>query len=120
MKLSKCLQEKSITYLEHYITKKRKRPLPYWKEKKIKTLIKRKQKGLNKLTTQILNSPLYKLAEAEIIREGKVHKFTVDGQLKYEIPPAQTLLMMLKIVDVTNKQGQKNKLDEYCRNYYAN
>ena len=115
MKLSRRLQGKSIVYLERYITKKRERPLPDWKEKKIKTLIKRKQKGLDKFAIQILNCPLYKLAETEIIREGYRGKMIIEGQVRYEIPPSKTMLMMLKIVDKANKQGQKRKLDEYCR-----
>ena len=108
-KLSSRLENKSIEYLEKYLLKRRSRPLQEWKEKKIKTIIIKKNKGLDKFATLILESPLYKLAEAEIIREGY--------KMSYEILPEKTLLMMLKIVKTANEQGQQKRLDEYCRGF---
>ena len=116
-KLSNQLKNESIYYLKKYLTKRRTRALPEWKEKKIKILIEKKKKGLDKFATEILKSPLYKLAETEIIREGYVNKVTVSGETIYEIPPAKTLLMMLKIVKTANEQGQQEKLKAYCEDF---
>jgi len=113
-KLSNQLKNESIDYLEKYLKLKRKKRLSKWKIIKIKELIKEKKKGLDEFTNEILKSPLYKLAEVEIIREGHVNKFKVSGKNRYEIDPAKTLLMMLKIVDKVNQQGQQYKLNEYC------
>ncbi len=115
MKLSNRLKNESIVYLEGYITKKRNRSLPTWKENKIKKLIETKKKTLSQQSWDILENPLFKLAEAEIIREGYTEKYITDGKEKYEIPPEKTMLMMLKIVDTAHQQGQRNILSRYCK-----
>lgn len=117
--LSNRLKDKSIEYLKKYIKTKRKRKLSKQKIEQIEKLIIKKRKGLDQLATQILESPLYKLAETEIIREGYQIKkaIIIEDQIKYEIPPSKTLLMMLKIVDTANQQGQQKKLNEYCEGF---
>jgi len=116
--ISKQLKNESVEYLQNYIDKeKRNRRLPKWKINKIKILIENKKKNLDDLANEIINSPLFKLANSEIIREGHVNKFKIDNKVKYEIPPAKTLLMMLKIVETANKQGQREKLNQYCEDF---
>ena len=108
-KLSNRLKNKSIEYLTKYLLKRRDRPLQEWKEKKIKTIIIKKLKGLDEFATRIEQSPLYKLAETEIMREGY--------KTEHEILPEKTLLMMFKIVKTANEQGQQKRLDEYCEGF---
>ena len=73
-----------------------------------------KKQNVDTLTTEIMNSPLFDLAVAEIVRRGEAVKVKIEGKDKYDIPPAKIILMMLEIVDTTNKQGQKKILNNYC------
>lgn len=115
IKLSPSLKKKSTSFLTNYLTKERKRPLTLKVKRQIKKQIGKNNKNLDNLTVDIINSPLFTLAVAEIIREGHSEKITLDGQQKYDIDPAEIMIMMLKIVDVANKQGQKKQLEDYCR-----
>lgn len=114
IKLSESLKNQSIEFLKDYLLKNRKRPLTIKVKRKIKKLIQKKEKGLDKLSDDIIKSPLFTLGVAEIIREGHNKKILINGQEKYDIHPAEIMLMMLNIVDTVNRQGQKKTLDEYC------
>jgi len=113
--LSSSLKGRSIEFLRNYLSKKRGRPLSSITKNKIKKIILKKESKLDESADQIIESPLFKLAVAEIIREGYNKKVTINGQVKYDIPPSKIMLKMLEVVDVANRQGQKKDLDEYCR-----
>ena len=115
IKISNSLKTKSSAFLTRYLKKERKRPLTAKVKKQIKERIEKNDKDLDNFASEIENSPLFTLAVAEIIREGHSDKITLDGQTKYDIHPADIMLMMLNIVDVANRQGQKKKLEDYCR-----
>lgn len=113
--ISNNLKGKSIEYLKKYLSKKRNRPLSIIIKNKIKKIILKKENTLDKFADLIIKSPLFKLATAEIIREGYNQKVVIKGKVTYDIPPSKTILKMLEIVDVANRQGQKKSLEEYCR-----
>jgi hypothetical protein len=69
---------------------------------------------------QLANHPLFELAKVEIIREGKIPVIKRGNKLIYNIKNPNLLFIdilikMLSIVDVANKQGQKEKLDNYIK-----
>jgi len=114
IKVSGRLKNKSAGFLKNYLNSKRKRPLTVKIKKEIKKVIKKKEKGLDKFSKDIIKSPLFTLAVSEIIREGHSKKILINGEEKYDIHPAEIMLMMLNIVDIAHRQGQKEKLDDYC------
>lgn len=115
VKLSKSMKKQSSHFLKGYLLKDRKRPLTTRVKQKVKKLIQKKEKNFDVFADEIIKSPLFTLAVAEIIREGYNRKIFIDGQEKYDIPPSRIMLKMLEIVDVANRQGQKKMLEDYCR-----
>ncbi len=90
------IQEKSIDYLINYL--KKTPNLSVTKRNQILYLIDKKELQIDKLSKRIINSNLFDLGVTEIIREGHNKKIMVDGELKYDIHPAEIMLMMFNII----------------------
>lgn len=72
------------------------------------------KKNLGITYDKLIFSPLYKLAEIKLIKE---RKFIILGKQKF-VEPALVILKMKEIQDMANKQGQKEKLDNYIKGAY--
>ncbi len=80
--------------------------------------MKKKYKNFN--CDLFINSPLFDLAKAEIFRGGKIPLKKIGKKLIYDIKNPELFFIdvldkMLELVRKANKQGQKETLDNYCK-----
>ncbi len=103
----------SIDSLEKYLAKKRRTPLPIKHIKDIKNLIAQRQKENSKFATMMLNSPLCKLATAEVIREGKATVMKCHNELRYDLNVNLVLRKMYDLINALNKPQNRKLYKEY-------
>lgn len=113
-KLSKRLQGESIIFLENFLQKKRKKSLSKIKIKKIKALLEIKRKETVEMSKKIIESPLFKLAHIQLIRERKLIKMDWNDRAIYTTCPIETMIKMIEIINLTNKHNVMEELNEYC------
>ena len=114
-KLSKKIKNMTAQELEKHLSKSRKQPLSLAKRKKIRKLIKRKNKDnktlnkeIDKMATQIINSSLCKMALTLLENQPRLEKI-FDWSLQHKDKNTKGLKKYLKGIKKYYKETEKGE-----------
>jgi len=113
MKITNKMKEASVDYLEKYMSKKRKNILSAKHLSEINNLITQKRKQNTKLATEILNSPLCKIAIADVIRDGKENIVKYRNHNTYTLNANKVVKRIFDLAVILNKGKNKKFYREY-------
>jgi len=110
MKISNKLLEESVVYLENYIRNKK---LSKNKRLAIRKIIIQRKIENRKLAEEMIQTPLYKLASTNLVKQGKFTQLKIGTYIEYVVESNTLLLRMLEIVNKACIRGLRQELNEY-------